>query len=202
MNPTSPHPEDSYISATAWPPSYLHGHSALSCASSRHAGGRAGHGRATLNPDTVLPLYSGDRAIRSSEAVSSRRGASAGPVVGRRSARPGHAVASTDGHVALDADRLSVGGGDAGAPLIPEARPAWSTLLTASRSSLNKPARRAASGDEPNTQSPNSYPDHTVRISSGQRLTSRVGYCRRTGWSGVRGRSGPLSTRRSTGCTT
>ena len=29
------------------------------------------------------------------------------PVVGRRSARPGHAAASTDGHVAHDADRLA-----------------------------------------------------------------------------------------------
>jgi hypothetical protein len=28
-----------------------------------------------LIPDTVLPVYSGDRAIRSSEAVASRRGA-------------------------------------------------------------------------------------------------------------------------------
>ena len=54
--------------------SYLHGHSALSRASSHHSGGKGGHGRTTLIPDTVLPMYSGDRAIRSSEAVASRRG--------------------------------------------------------------------------------------------------------------------------------
>jgi hypothetical protein len=41
--------------------SYLHGHSALSRASSRHSGGKGGHGRTTLTPDTVLPVYSGDR---------------------------------------------------------------------------------------------------------------------------------------------
>jgi hypothetical protein len=42
------------------PPSYLHGDSALSRTSSRHSGGKGGHGRATLIPDTVLPVYSSD----------------------------------------------------------------------------------------------------------------------------------------------
>src|ERR1700680_2007063 len=63
--------------------SYLHGHSALSRASSRHSGGEGGHARTRLNPDTVLPVYSGDRAIRSSETVA-RRGAPRDSVVGRR----------------------------------------------------------------------------------------------------------------------
>jgi hypothetical protein len=61
--------------------SYLHGHSALSRASSRHSGGKGGRGRTTLISDTVLPVYSGDRAIRSSEAVASRRGDPRDPVV-------------------------------------------------------------------------------------------------------------------------
>jgi hypothetical protein len=51
-------------------PSYLHGLSARSRASSRHPIGK-GHARATLVPDTVLPVYSGDRAIRFSRAVAS-----------------------------------------------------------------------------------------------------------------------------------
>ena len=42
-------------------------------------------------PDTVLPVSSGDRAIRVSRPVASRR---AGP----RSAFHGHAAASADGH--------------------------------------------------------------------------------------------------------
>jgi hypothetical protein len=56
-------------------PSYLHGHSALSRASSRHSGGKGGHGRTTLIPDTVLPVCSGDRAIRSSEESPPDEGA-------------------------------------------------------------------------------------------------------------------------------
>jgi hypothetical protein len=55
---------------------YLHGHSALSRASSRHSvilGGKAGYRRATLIPDRVLPASSGDRAIGVSWAVAARR---------------------------------------------------------------------------------------------------------------------------------
>jgi hypothetical protein len=50
----------------------------------RHSGGKGQYGRAMLIPDTVLPVYTGDRAIRFSRAVSSRR--AGGPVVGGRSA--------------------------------------------------------------------------------------------------------------------
>ena len=52
------------------------------------SGGNGGHGKTTLIPDTVLHVYSGDRAIRSSEAVASRRGGPQDPVVGSRSGRP------------------------------------------------------------------------------------------------------------------
>ena len=45
---------------------------------------RSGYGRATLIPDTVLPVYSGDRAIRLSRAVASRRTGPRVPVVGCR----------------------------------------------------------------------------------------------------------------------
>jgi len=40
---------------------------------------RDGYVRATLIPDTVLPSYSGDRAIRFPWAVASRRTGPAGP---------------------------------------------------------------------------------------------------------------------------
>jgi hypothetical protein len=46
--------------------------------SSRHSGGKGGRGRALLIPDTVLHVSSGDRAIRVSRAVSSRRGGGRG----------------------------------------------------------------------------------------------------------------------------
>ena len=68
--------------------SYLHGHSAHSRASSRHSGGKGGHGRTTLIPDTVLPVYSGDRAIRFSRAVASRRAGPRVPVVGSGGQHP------------------------------------------------------------------------------------------------------------------
>jgi hypothetical protein len=42
----------------------LHGHSALSRANSRHSGGKGQYGRAMLIPDTIQPVYTGDRAIR------------------------------------------------------------------------------------------------------------------------------------------
>jgi hypothetical protein len=88
-------------------PSYLHGHSALSRASSRHPAGKGGHGRATRIPDTVLAVYWDDRAIRFSRAVSSRR---AGPrvlVVRTRLARADQAAASIEGHVPQAADRFA-----------------------------------------------------------------------------------------------
>ena len=85
-------------------PSYLHGHSALSRASSRHSGGKGQYGRAMLIPDTVLPVYSGDRAIRFSRAVSSRR---TGARVPMRSALGDQAAASIEGHVPQAADRLA-----------------------------------------------------------------------------------------------
>jgi len=46
---------------------------------------RAAAGERGSSPDTVLPVSSGDRAIRVSRAVSSRRAGARGPVVGRRS---------------------------------------------------------------------------------------------------------------------
>ena len=45
---------------------------------------RGGYGRAALISDTVLPVYSGDRAIRLSRAVASRRTGPRVPVVGCR----------------------------------------------------------------------------------------------------------------------
>ena len=45
---------------------------------------RGGYGRAALIPDTVLPVYSGDRAIRLSRAVAYRRTGPPVPVVGCR----------------------------------------------------------------------------------------------------------------------
>ena len=86
---------------------YLHGHSALSRASSRvlvipSFGGKAGYRRATLIPDRVLPVSSGDRAIRVSRAVAARRtGPPRVPVVGKGAAVGDHAAASIEGHVAL-----------------------------------------------------------------------------------------------------
>jgi len=40
---------------------------------------RGGYGRAALIPDTVVPVYSGDRAIRFSRAISFRRTGGTGP---------------------------------------------------------------------------------------------------------------------------
>ena len=68
---------------------------------------RGGYGRATLIPDTALPDYSGDRAIRFSRAVASRRTGPRVPMVGRRSAVGDQAAASIDGHVPQAADRLA-----------------------------------------------------------------------------------------------
>ena len=60
--------------------------------------------RAT-DPDTVLPaLARATRAVRFSRESPSRR--TWVPVVGRRSARGGHAAASIDGHISQAADRL------------------------------------------------------------------------------------------------
>lgn len=61
-------------------PSYLHGHSALSRASSRHSGGR-GWLTGILIPDTVLPVDWGDRTIGVSQAVVSDARARGVPVV-------------------------------------------------------------------------------------------------------------------------
>ena len=58
-------------------------------------------------PDTVLPVYSGNRAIRFSRAAASRRPSPPDPVRGRRPALRGHAAASIDGHVTQAADRLA-----------------------------------------------------------------------------------------------
>jgi hypothetical protein len=86
-------------------PSYLHGHSALSCASSRHSGQGLLTG-SDLIPDTVLPIYSCE--VRSSVLPASRyrRIGPWGPWSERRSALHGHAAASTDEHVWHDAARL------------------------------------------------------------------------------------------------
>ena len=65
---------------------------------------RDGYGRAALISDTVLPVYSGARAIRLSRAVASRR---TGPRSFWWSALGGHAAASIDGHVSQVADRLA-----------------------------------------------------------------------------------------------
>ena len=45
---------------------------------------QGGYGKAALIPDTVLPVYSDDRAIRLSRAVASRRTGPRVPVVGCR----------------------------------------------------------------------------------------------------------------------
>ena len=60
-----------------------------------------------LITDTVRPVYSGNRAIRFAQAVSSRRAGARVPVVGRRSALRDQAAASIDGHVPQAADRLA-----------------------------------------------------------------------------------------------
>jgi hypothetical protein len=57
----------------------ISGHSGISRASSRHSGATGGYAGAALIPDTVLPVYSGDRAIRLSRAVASRRTGLVGP---------------------------------------------------------------------------------------------------------------------------
>jgi hypothetical protein len=64
---------------TSGRPSYLHGHSGISRASSRHSGGKGrGRLRAALISDTVLPVYSGGRAIRLSRPVASETHGPAG----------------------------------------------------------------------------------------------------------------------------
>jgi hypothetical protein len=78
------------------------------CTFAREFSSISGKGRPRENdadPDTVLPVYSSDRAIRSSEAVAPDEWARG--TRGRKAVRPGHAAASTDGHVAHDADRLA-----------------------------------------------------------------------------------------------
>jgi hypothetical protein len=62
-------------------PSYFHGHSGVSRASSRHSGAGTGYVRAT-DPDTVLPAYSRNRAVRFSRAVASRRTGPRVPMAG------------------------------------------------------------------------------------------------------------------------
>ena len=83
--------------------SYLHGHSALSRASSRHSRGKGwltggdpdpGHGSAHLLVR---------RAVAGSPGVAARRTGPWRP----RGRNDGHAAASTDGQVAHDADRLA-----------------------------------------------------------------------------------------------
>ena len=88
-------------------PSCPHGHSALSCASSRHSGGKElatgsardpGYGSAHL----LVPM-GGHRFFR----LAARRTARGSPWSERRSALHGHAAAATDGHVSHDGDRLA-----------------------------------------------------------------------------------------------
>jgi hypothetical protein len=64
-------------------------------------------GEATLIPDTVLHVYSSDRAIHFSRAVAPRCAGAQVPVVGMRSAVGDQAAASIDGHVPQAADRLA-----------------------------------------------------------------------------------------------
>ena len=87
-------------------PSYLHGDSALSRASSRYSGGKGLLTGSDPDPDTVLPFYC-DRAVCFSRAAASRRTGSPVPVGARRSAFDGHAAALSDGHVPQAADRLA-----------------------------------------------------------------------------------------------
>ena len=86
--------------------SYFHRHSEVSRASSRHSGAGTGYVRAT-DPDTVLPALARATARSPSPGQSaSRRTGPRVPVLGRRSARDGHAAASIDGHISQAADRL------------------------------------------------------------------------------------------------
>jgi hypothetical protein len=91
------------------PPSYLHGHFALSRASSCHSGGKGGHGRTTPDPrhGSVRLLGRPRHPLLTQRQSPPDERNPRDPVVGRRSARPDHAAASTDGHVAHDADRLA-----------------------------------------------------------------------------------------------
>jgi hypothetical protein len=59
-------------------PSYLHGHSVLSRASSRHPAGKRGHGRVTLIPDAVLAV-TGTTARSASPGQSGSDPGGAGP---------------------------------------------------------------------------------------------------------------------------
>ena len=68
---------------------------------------RGGYGRATLIPDTVLPVSLVRPRGPVLPAVASRRTGPRVPWSERRSALRGHAAASTDGHVSHDADRLA-----------------------------------------------------------------------------------------------
>jgi hypothetical protein len=85
----------------------LHGHSPLSCASSRHSGGKELLTGATLIPNTVLPIYSCDVRSRFSRHRLQTHGPVGSPWSERRSALHGHAAASTDGHLPHDADRFA-----------------------------------------------------------------------------------------------
>jgi hypothetical protein len=70
-------------------PSYVHGHSALSRASSRHSGGKGGDWRAPLIPDTALPVSSGDRARSAASGQSPPDARARGvPVVGTAVSTP------------------------------------------------------------------------------------------------------------------
>jgi hypothetical protein len=71
---------------------------------------KGGYGSAMLIPDSVLPVYSGDRAIRFSRAVSSRR---TGARVPMRSALGDQAAASIEGHVPQAAERFGLHAGPA-----------------------------------------------------------------------------------------
>jgi hypothetical protein len=61
-----------------------------------------------LIPDTVLPVYSGNCAIRFARAVSSRPAGTWVLVVKRRSAFGDQAAASIEGHVPQAANRLAL----------------------------------------------------------------------------------------------
>ena len=88
-------------------PSYPHGHSALSSASSRHSGDKGLSGVASVIPDTVC-ASTGATSVQSSPGLAIRHE----PVGVRPQSTavntPGHAATSTDGHVAHDVDRFAL----------------------------------------------------------------------------------------------
>jgi hypothetical protein len=89
-------------------PSCLHGHSALSRASSRHSGGKGCEWLS--DPDSLTRFCPSTRATcrpRFSRRRLQTHGLAWSPRSERPSALHGHAAASTDGHVSHDADRFA-----------------------------------------------------------------------------------------------